>query len=394
MFLNGIFPPITTPFYPDGRVYLKKLEHNVDRYSKTPVAGIAVLGSTGEAIMLSDDERREVLAVAREACAPHKVLIAGTGAESAFETLRLTEFAAQLGYDVALVRTPHFYRPQMQPANQLTFYRTVADRSPIPILIYSVPVFTNYDMPEELIVELAAHPNIIGIKESSGDVEKVRRLAVATQQIKRAATVTEIFSAVTPRMLQAAKPEPAPNSGELIPVGALAAVSSEGSGASLPPTRNQPSTLKTSASETPGVALQTASAGVAASSSAGIAIRGGFKTRQKEVGFQILAGTAQRLEPCLQAGAVGGVLAFSTPAPTACYEIYAAWKEGDTELAKLKQERVGKAATRVASQIGIPGVKHALDLNGYYGGPPRLPLLPLTADLKKEVEQLMSDIRN
>jgi dihydrodipicolinate synthase/N-acetylneuraminate lyase len=91
---------------------------------------------------------------------------------------------------------------------------------------------------------------------------------------------------------------------------------------------------------------------------------------------------------------VGGVLAFSSPAPTACYEIFAAWKEGDPELAKLKQERVSKAATRVASQIGIPGVKYALDLNGYYGGPPRLPLLPLTADLKSEVERLMLDVRN
>jgi len=121
---------------------------------------------------------------------------------------------------------------------------------------------------------------------------------------------------------------------------------------------------------------------------------GGLKTRQKEVGFQILAGTAQRLKPCLDAGAVGGVLAFSTAAPTACYEIYAAWKEGDAELAHLKQERIVKAATRVASQIGTPGTKYALDLNGYYGGPPRLPLLPLTADLKHEVEQLMADIRN
>src|SRR5438876_12042037 len=98
--------------------------------------------------MLSDEERREVMRTARAACAPHKVLVAGTGAESALETLRLTEFAADLGYDVALVRTPHFYRPQMYPANLLAFYRTVADRSPIPVLIYSVPPFTNYDMPE------------------------------------------------------------------------------------------------------------------------------------------------------------------------------------------------------------------------------------------------------
>src|SRR2546425_2910592 len=106
MLLHGIFPPITTPFYPDGRVYLRKLEHNVERYSKTPVAGIVVLGSTGEAVLLSDQERRDVLKITRDAAAPDKVLVAGTGAESAIETLRLTEYAAELGYDVAMVRTP------------------------------------------------------------------------------------------------------------------------------------------------------------------------------------------------------------------------------------------------------------------------------------------------
>ncbi|HET8825245.1 MAG TPA: dihydrodipicolinate synthase family protein [Terriglobales bacterium] len=379
MLLHGIIPPITTPFYPDGRVYLKKLEHNVDRYSKTPAAGIVLLGSTGEAIMLSDDERRAVLAVAREACAPHKVLVAGTGAESAVETLRLTEYAAELGYDVALVRTPHFYRPQMQPANLLTFYRTVADRSPIPILIYSVPVFTNYDMPEDLIVELASHPNIIGIKESSGDVEKIRRMAVATKDIKRTATVTETFSAVTPRMLKNAVPKRAPAEGELIPVGAIAGSQITPTAKAVHPSDTVPARLEAVPSQP---------------SSSAVTVLGGLKTRQKEVGFQILAGTAQRLHPCLDAGAVGGVLAFSTAAPTACFEIYAAWREGDAELAHLKQVRIVKAATRVASQIGIPGTKYALDLNGYYGGPPRLPLLPLTADLKREVEQLMSDIRN
>src|SRR5438477_8348060 len=110
MLLHGIIPPLTTPFYPDGRVYYKKLEHNVERYSRTPISGMVVLGSTGEAVMLSDDERREVLKEARAATVPDKVLIAGTGAESVIETLRLTEYAASLGYDIALVRTPHFYR--------------------------------------------------------------------------------------------------------------------------------------------------------------------------------------------------------------------------------------------------------------------------------------------
>ena len=129
MLLSGIFTPITTPFYPDGQVYYKKIETNVEHYSRSPIAGIVVQGSTGEAIMLSDEERREVLKTAMAAAASNKAMIAGTGVESAFETLQLTEYAAQLGYDAALIRTPHFYRKQMQPANLLAFFRTVADRS-------------------------------------------------------------------------------------------------------------------------------------------------------------------------------------------------------------------------------------------------------------------------
>src|SRR6185437_729614 len=113
MLLTGIFPALTTPFYPDGRLYLKKLEHNVDRYSRTPIAGMTVLGSTGETVMLSEEEQREVLRVAAEVAAPEKVLLAGVGFESAIETLRMAEHAAKLNYDLALVRTPHYYRPQM-----------------------------------------------------------------------------------------------------------------------------------------------------------------------------------------------------------------------------------------------------------------------------------------
>ncbi|HEY7351511.1 MAG TPA: dihydrodipicolinate synthase family protein [Terriglobales bacterium] len=371
MLLHGIFPPLTTPFYPDGRLYLKKLEHNVDHYSKTPISGLVLLGSTGEAIMLSDEERREVLKTAREACAPQKVLIAGTGAESALETLRLTEYAAQLGYDVALVRTPHFYRPQMEPANLLAFYRTVADRSPIPIMIYSVPVFTKYDMPPELVIELAEHANIIGIKESGGDAEKIRRMVEGTRHIKRTATVTETFAAATPRMLKAAESRSNNgNGGELVPVGVL-------------------TSDKEAADQQPEMGRR-----AAGSSSSSITKTGNLKTRNKEVGFQVLAGTAHKFLPSLEAGAVGGVLAFAVPAPTACYEIYTAWKEGDQELARIKQERITGASTRVGSQLGIPGLKYALDLNGYYGGPARLPFLPLTAEAKAEVERLMADVRN
>src|SRR5882724_8818313 len=219
MLLQGIFPPITTPFYPDGNVYFKKLESNVERYSRTPVSGIVVLGSTGESIMLSDQERRDVFKAARESAAPEKVLIAGTGIESAVETLRLTEHAATLGYDLAMIRTPHFYRKQMQPANLLAFYRTVADRSPLPVMIYNVPPFTAYDLPAEVVIELAGHANIVGMKESNGDVEKVRQVVAATRHIKRSATVTETFAAVTPRMLAAANTESQNGGGELVTIG-------------------------------------------------------------------------------------------------------------------------------------------------------------------------------
>ena len=355
MLLHGIFPPITTPFYPEGNVYHKKLEANVERYSRTPSAGIVVQGSTGEAILLSDQERRDVLKTAIAAASPNKVMVAGTGVESASETLNLTEYAAELGYDAAMVRTPHYYKKQMLPANMLAFFRTVADRSPLPIVIYNFPQATGYDMPSEIIVELADHPNIIGIKESSGNLEKVKKIVDGTRHIKRAATVTDTFDAVTPRMLKVAATD-ASNGGQLVSVEAL-------SGATKP-------------------------------SSAAVTVVGKLKTRQKEVGFQVMVGAAHQLEPSLAMGAVGAILAFACPAPMACYEIYAALKEGDAELAREKQERVKLAAQRVVGDLGVPGVKYAMDLNGYYGGASRLPFLPLTSDLKAEIETLMAGIKS
>src|SRR5499433_1437190 len=231
MLLQGIFPAMTTPFYPEGGVYYKKIEHNVDRYSRTPVAGMVALGSTGEAVMLSDEERREVLRVTAEVAAAEKVLVAGVGAESVTETLRLTEYAATLKYDVALVRTPHFYRPQMKPENLLAFYRFVADRSPLPVLLYSVPPFTAYDLPVEVAAELGEHPNILGIKESSGNIEKIQELARRTSHIKHAVNVTEIFNAVTGRMLASGKQ---PQSAEaVVPLAALAGASRGTSGSAV-----------------------------------------------------------------------------------------------------------------------------------------------------------------
>src|SRR4051812_40739567 len=352
MLLQGIFPAITTPFYPDGKLYHKKLEHNVDRYSKTPISGMVVLGSTGETVMLGDEEQREVLRLAAEMATADKVMVAGVGQESAVQTLAMAEHAAQCGYDVALVRTPSYYRPQMKlkPESLLAHYRFVADRSPLPVLLYSVPPFTAYDLPTEMVAELAGHPNIIGIKESSGNVEKIAAMRAATAQVKHSAKVTEIFEAVTGRMVSGSAGNVASNGGM---------ISAEVLGA-------------------------TASAG---KTTAAVATRPKFKMRTKEVGFQILAGAAQSMLPSFEAGASGAVLAFGACAPTACFEFYTAWKEGDKELAELKQQRISTAAKRIAGELGVPGTKFVMDLNGYYGGPARLPFLPLTAVEKAEIEK-------
>ena len=391
MLLSGIFPPITTPFYPDGQVYYKKLESNVERYSRTPVAGIVVQGSTGEAILLSDQERRDVFKCAIAAAAPHKVMIAGTGIESAIETLRLTEYAATLGYDAAMVRTPHYYKKQMHPANLLAFYRTVADQSPLPIVIYNFPQATGYDIPAEVVIELADHPNIVAIKESSGNLDKVKAMVDGTRHVKRAATVTETFMAVTPRMIKAAeadaKQKQEKESRELVSVAVLVG-SSESSAQH---------THEGSAGVPPAVGPASAPAAHSDSpkpSSSAISLVGNLKTRQREVGFQVMVGAAHQLEPSLALGAVGAILAFACPAPTACYEIYAALKDGDQALAREKQERVKPPAQRVVGDLGVPGVKYAMDLNGYYGGPARLPFLPLSGEQRAEVERLMANTRN
>lgn len=344
MLLHGIFPPITTPFYPDGKVYFRKLESNVERYSKTPAAGLVVLGSTGEAILLSDEEQREVLRGAREAAAPEKVLVAGTGSESAIETLRLTEYAATLGYDVAMVRTPHYYKAQMKPENMLAFYRTVADRSPLPVIIYNFPPNTGYDIPAEVVIALAEHPNLIGIKESGGDINKVKAMVAGTRHVQRTVAATEVFEAVTGRM------KSGPAAANVVPASSLGQVAVA---APAPP-----------------------------------------KTRTKDVGFQVMVGSAHLLQSMLNVGAVGAILAFADCAPTACFEIYTAWKDNDADLAREKQERITEASKKVVGEFGVPGLKYALDFNGYYGGPPRLPLLPPTAEVKTEIERLLEHIRN
>jgi hypothetical protein len=196
-----------------------------------------------------------------------------------------------------------------------------------------------------------------------------------TRQVKRQATVTETFDAVTPRMLNAAATESEKQSRELVSVASLAGSAEAMERRASPPVHGDASN-----STKP--------------SSSAVTVVGKLKTRQKEVGFQVMVGAAHQLEPSLGLGAVGAILAFACPGPMACYEIYAALKDGDSALAREKQARVKLAAQRVVSELGVPGVKYAMDLNGYYGGPSRLPFLPLSGEQKLEIETLMAGIKS
>ena len=351
MLIEGIFAAVPTPFYPDERVYFRKIEANMARYSRTLLSGMLVLGSTGEAPMLDDTESRDVLRVAAEAAAAEKVLIAGVGRESVKATVELAEAAARFQYDAVLVRTPTYYAGQMSSQAVLHYFRSVADRSPLPVLLYNIPQCAPYNIPIELVAELAQHENIIGIKDSSGSIERIRALVEATRNaLRRTVTVTPVFEAVTARMLATS----AKADGTFVSAGDLARGAAL---ASTPPAES-------------------------------------IKTRTKNVGFQVLTGSTATLLESLQASASGAMLAFASCASQACQEVYLAWKDHDLKLAEEKQQRIATPSQRIVGQLGISGLKYACDFNGYYGGRPRAPLLALTAEEKAEVEGLLAGMRN
>jgi 4-hydroxy-2-oxoglutarate aldolase len=181
MDLSGVFPALTTPFAADGSVSLSDLKYNLHRYNGTDLAGYVVLGSTGESVLLSREETDGILATAKEAASPEKKLIAGSGAESTAETIEKTKRAAELGYHAALVKTPHYYKPAYKPEVLVAHYRKVADNSPIPVLLYSVPQFTGVALEAPEVAALAEHPNIIGIKDSSGSVQRAGEIIAAAR---------------------------------------------------------------------------------------------------------------------------------------------------------------------------------------------------------------------
>lgn len=176
MDLAGIFPALTTPFAADGAVSLEDVQHNIRRYNGTELAGYVVLGSTGESVLLERNEIDAILAAVKETASAGKILIAGTGAESTAETVARTKRAASFGYAVALVKTPHYYKPAYKAEVLIAHYRRVADASPIPILLYSVPIFTGLALESPETIALAEHSNIIGIKESSGNLQRVSEM--------------------------------------------------------------------------------------------------------------------------------------------------------------------------------------------------------------------------
>jgi 4-hydroxy-2-oxoglutarate aldolase len=293
MKLQGIFPPITTPFDHAGNIYAAKLQHNIEKWNRTTLAGYVVTGSTGESVLLAAQEKVELWEMVARYAAPDKLLIAGTGVESVRETVCLTNRAAELGYKAALVKTPHYYKNLLNRADaQTLYYRAVADQARIPVIVYNIPQATGLDIPASAVVELSHHPNIIGIKESSGNMEKVMQMI-----------------------------------------------------------------------------------------------------RESRPGFQVTVGSAPTLWPSLLMGATGGILAFANAAPYATIAIWEAYRMREEEAGRDWQNRIARAAVLVTGKYGIPGLKHAMDLNGYYGGPPRLPLSVPTPEAKREIEEAFQDLK-
>ncbi|MEI9980550.1 MAG: dihydrodipicolinate synthase family protein [Edaphobacter sp.] len=350
MLLDGLQLPLTTPFYPDGRLNLLKLEHNVARYSKAPVSGLVALSEFGEQTMLSDDETREVLRIVVGAAGAEKVLVAGVSRDSVAGTLDITESAAKCGYDAVLVK-----RPSVLPGvgrrgtkELVTYFQAVADRAALPVVLYDSG--SEELLPVEVTIELAGHPQVIGLVECAGGRERFAALSAGTAGVKRRVEVTAVFAAVTGRM----RVHDEDAAGGLIAADSL-----------------------------------TGGAGVAVAP-----VKPAVKTRTKLAGFQILSGRTTGVLEGLRAGAVGAMPGFAASAPQACYEVLAAWKDGDEGLAEEKQIRLDHIVQRVEEELGVAGIKFGCDLNGYFGGNPRLPLLPLKGDERAEIESLMQGLRN
>ena len=167
--LDGVFPPLPTPFTSDESIDESAVRHNITALLAAPVRGLVVLGSNGEAPLVGDDDSLRVIDAARSVVPRDRVLIAGTGRESTLDTIRFTERAARAGADAVLVRTPSFFKAQLTADAFIGHYTRLADASPIPILLYNYTALTGVTLPPDAVAALAAHPNVIGMKESGTD---------------------------------------------------------------------------------------------------------------------------------------------------------------------------------------------------------------------------------
>jgi 4-hydroxy-2-oxoglutarate aldolase len=291
--LQGILPPIATPFDHRGELYKVKVQHNVEKWNRTGLAGYVVCGSTGESVYLTTEEKLQMWEWVADYAASDKILICGTGMESVRETVALTNAAAERGYKAAMVRTPHYYKNLVHKMDtQILYFRAVADQIKIPLMIYNWPQVTGVDISPEAVAILSHHPNIFAIKESSGSLEKCIQ------------------------MIQEVQP-----------------------------------------------------------------------------GFQVLTGSASILAPSLAIGCAGAVLAFANAAPFTTVSIWEAHRTRDFAAAMDWQRRILRATQLVTVKYGVPGLKYAMDLNGYYGGPPRLPLTAITPEAKQEIEQAFAGLK-
>ncbi len=363
MLLEGVHVPLLTPFYPDGRVYLRKLEHNVRRLSLTPVAGLVALGPASEDAALATEEKRSVLAAIAETAAPEKVLVAGIAEAGVLPALALAEYAATLDFDAILLRAPAadgiaFWRGNEAAPELLTWFRAIADRSPLPILLAGNAA--GHDLSVATVAALADHPNIVGLLESSTHLSRIVALRAATAGMQRTATTTVTFAAATARML---RPPVAP-AGQA----------------------NAGATFVHAADLATGLATGTTTLAAAAAAPA-------LRTRTKAVGFQLLWSHAADATEALHAGAVGLVLAAAAAVPQAVFEIWAGYKDGDHALMREKQHRVAQAEPYLLAH-GTAALKVGAELSGYFGGRPRLPQLPVTAVEQAEVTRLLDGMRS
>jgi 4-hydroxy-2-oxoglutarate aldolase len=169
----GIYTPIVTPFSADGAVDQRAIVSNVDRYLASPLTGLVVLGSNGEAAQLEDDESDVVIGTVRARVPNGRPMLVGTGRESTRATIAASKRAAALGADAVMARTPSFYKPQMTSENFVRHYTEVADASPVPVLLYNVTMYTGVNLLPDAVEKLSEHPNIAGLKDSGNDMLQI-----------------------------------------------------------------------------------------------------------------------------------------------------------------------------------------------------------------------------